>query len=420
MKPRENFTQIRKILQWVWENPYSSFYRDKYKKAGIKSWKEIKNMEDFKKLPYLTREEIAAVDPFDRIFVPKKKVNIVTTTTGTTNKPLVFFNEIYDGSNPEILSTGRKESLKYFNSKKLERMLFLETPRTLRVRIQYYNLFKNICYVFGDVSNLPLSAKTAAATKIDSISASSTILLFFIPYLRKEYDLKKIRCITMGGEYCSKQRLKLLKKAFPNAEFHYHYGSTEATNRGYICKEQISKDPNVLHWDPTSYPEITEEGELVMTSYIRTVFPLIRYKTGDSIKFKDKLCACGKKDPVFEILGRLGYDSVNIQGVTIHVKSVMSALKDVPGIISEDFRLNIYELIEGEKIVARLVLELIKKDKKTSSAQKIGEIISNNLYLTGKITLSDLVKKGIFKPLEVKLVDELPFEAKRKYIILHK
>lgn len=420
MAQTSEFTKIRAILKWVWENPNSSFYRDKYKKAGIKSWKDIKNMEDFKKLPYLTREDIDAVDPFDRVFLPESRINIARVTSGTSsNKPLVLFNEVYT---PEFyrLNTGRTEAVKYLKSKKIKRMLFLEPISVFSMRLQYYYGYRWLCHIFGDVYNLPLSAKVASATRTDSIMTTSTVLAFFTPFLQKEYDLTKIRYISLGGEYCSRQRLTLLKKLYPKAVFYFHYGSTDSPDRAYVCKNQVSKDPNIFHWDPNSYPETVEDGELVMTMLLKGIFPVIRYKTGEQIEFKDKPCACGAKDPVFEIIGRIGSDSLKLQGTTLTVNSVTAALKNVPGIINDDFKLHAYEVIDKDAIVPKLVIELVKKDKNTPHVKEVEKTISQNLYLSGKMTLSDLVGKGVFKPLEVKFVESLPFETKRKYIVSHK
>ncbi len=418
MEPKADIVKIRKILKWVWENPNSSFYRDKYKKAGIKSWKDIKNMEDFAKLPFLTRADIEAADPFDRVFLPKNKLNTVNTTSGTSSgKPLVLFSEVFR-SDFKRIGIDKEKQLKYIKDNKIERMLFLEPVVAFSRRLQFYSTIRQLCQVFGDIHNLPLSAKIASLAKIDAIFTSSTILLFFAPYLKAEYDLKNIKLIMIGGEYCSKQRLKLLKKMFPRATFYFHYGSTEAPSRGYMCENLVSKNPNLFHWSPYYHGEITEEKELVLTSFLKTMFPVIRYKTGDSIRFKDKPCTCGAKDPVFEIIGRANSDFLIIQGATISAGSIMSALRNIPGIISEDFKLHVYENIEEDKIIPKLVLELVKTGK-SSSPSSIENIISNKLYLSGKITLSDLVDKGIFKPLEIKLIEQLPFEPKRKYIILH-
>ncbi len=418
MQPKADILKIRKILKWVWENPNSSFYRGRYKKAGIKSWKEIKTIEDFEKLPYLTREDIEAVDPFDRVFLPKNKINTVNTTSATSSgKPLVLLSEVYDSDFTRI-GTDKEKQAKYLKDNKIERMLFMEPVVAFSRRLQFYSTIKQVCQVFGDIHNLPLSAKVASSAKIQAIFTSSTILLFFTPYLKAEYDLKNIKLIMIGGEYCSKQRLRLLKKMFPKAVFYFHYGSTEAPSRGYMCENLLSKNPNLFHWSPNFHGEITDEGELVLTSFLKTMFPVIRYRTGDSIRFKKTPCACGSKDALFEIIGRAGTDSLNIQGTTINVDSVMKAIRDISGVSQGDFKLHVYEKIEKDKIMPRMVLELVKT-RESSSPTSIEDTISGKLYLSARITLSDLVEKGIFKPLEVKLVSQLPFEPKRKYIVLH-
>ena len=202
---KSNFPKVKKILKWVWDNPYSSFYRDKYRRAGIESLRDIKTVEDFQKLPFLEREEIVKTNPYDRLFIPREKVSSIWISSGTT-----------DSKNPTIILHGPLHpiQIKLFKEHtsrlKTKSTMILFSSLANQARLQReWGFLKNKdgMIVAGDINNLLLSAKIASQLNIDSIKITPTILSYFIPYLAKELDLNQITYIFLGGEFCSEQRV---------------------------------------------------------------------------------------------------------------------------------------------------------------------------------------------------------------------
>ncbi len=204
------FRKIKKVLEFAWSNPYSSFYKEKYKKAGVKSIKDIKTWDDFDKLPYLTRDEIVEAGPEKFLFFPKNKIVSVGLSSGTTkNKlPLVIFIH-------RFTKAYEKGHTKY-KELKIKSMMQLYQPFSAQHRYKHDVDFmgKNTTITMGDINNLEVSAKIAARLKIDTLKTTPTILYRFIPYLKKEYDLKKIILVCLGGEFCSEQKALFFKKNF--------------------------------------------------------------------------------------------------------------------------------------------------------------------------------------------------------------
>lgn len=431
MQQKEEFTKIRKILKWVWENRYSSFYRDKYKKAGFSSLRDIKTLADFEKLPFLTRDELVT-DPFKRVFLPQSKAQSVFVSSGTTdsNQPLLLFKQLmhYKEPNPTLLIL-----YKLMKNLQIRRVLFMSPPTFVNFIIKNSPIYTrfNSCHIFGDITNLQLSAIIAAKTKIQAIESNATILEFFIPYLKKVYDLKEIKLIRLVGEFCSESRLNFLKHNFPKAKFNCYFASAETSSIGYQC-EFLGDDPNIFHLTPY-LPEVIdsvseklrpkkEEGELVLTSLFKDIMPLIRYRTGTMVIFLDRFCKCGSPSMLFQLKGRANFDSVKIQGVTIHTQSIEKALETAKDYVERDYKIHIYEKIRNNRVVIHCIFELIKKDS-TGDEEKLKiilmDIICRNLYLSARMTLADLVSKNAFTKPEIKFVSQLPFEAKRKHIVLH-
>ena len=92
---REQRVMLPKLqaqLTYAYEN--SPFYRKKWDEAGIKPT-DIRSLEDFEKMPCVTKEEIrrdqAEYPPFgSNLCVPKKELARVQGTSGTTGKPTAF------------------------------------------------------------------------------------------------------------------------------------------------------------------------------------------------------------------------------------------------------------------------------------------------------------------------------------------
>jgi len=84
--------KLQAQLTYAYDN--SPFYRNKWDEAGIKS-QDIQSLEDFEKMPCVTKEEIrrdqAEYPPFgSNLCVPKGELARVQGTSGTTGKPTAF------------------------------------------------------------------------------------------------------------------------------------------------------------------------------------------------------------------------------------------------------------------------------------------------------------------------------------------
>lgn len=415
---KTTFKKIRKVLEFVWSSPYSSFYKNKYKKAGINLLKDINSLEDFKKLPYLTKDEMLSVGPYERFYMPPNKAERMVMTSGTST----------NGSSPLISLRTRSHPLLYKNHHKQTVEHHARVGMVMRNAFNSQNrlLVEDKMFVMlGDITNLSVSAKMAAQLKVDALYSTATILYFFLPYLKKEYDPLKIKFINLGGEYCSEQKAAFLKKSFPNAYFSFRYGCTEAEQIAKRCDFLYKEPPRFFHPLPLLYFESRNPGdddELILTHLHTTIsFPLIRYRTGDCVKITETECECGNNQKL-EVLGRLGYDLFKVHGTAIHVDSVAKAIEPYAKYLSSlEWQLHVFEITKNNAILPLLQLHLLaKKSKDITRVKKLLETgISKNFYLSSKTTLSELVEKGVFLPLEIKFIEEFPLLPKKKHIISH-
>lgn len=416
------------MLSEVWDSQYSSFYRKKYKKLGI-DLSKVLSVEDFKNLPFLTREDIVGAHPFDRLYIPENQIVSFTLSSGTTSKsePLLVPMQKWD----EVTLRGLYKKLK---SIKVKRVMVLSNVAYSSGRATNWLLDKKLSrypFILGNINNLQLSAKIAQQLRIDGIETNPSALFFLLPYLKEVYPLDNIRYISMGGEYVTQQRFKFFKQYFKNAFFDFRFGGAEnQVLKGWRCEYLVTKKPKFFH--PTTqyyYFEVInaetgqlvnygEEGELVETSKDISAFPLIRYRTGDIVRLSSMKCPCGQSE-LLEVLGRARGDSFHIYGGTLHVEEIEKALSKVRGIEVLNYQLHIYEMIDENKLKPSLVLELSLKKTTGFKEEKIAEIVQRNLRISSKLTLSDFVKQSLFLPLQVKFKEKSTFPLKSLKIFPH-
>lgn len=417
-----NKRDLEAIVKWVVKNKYSSFYKNKYNG-------EVSN---FSNVPFLTRAEILKTPPLERCFVKKEKVIGVLFSSGTSDfgplvvpqelriqkyrgKKTVIYNEVFF---KRLIRRGGRNIMALGTSILFNRVNIV--PR------------ENVFTVTADVSNLAMAADVAKKTEIHSLWTSPSSLYFFIPYLKKKYDLSKILFVCIGSEFCSEEKLQFFKKSFPNALFSFIYGSAEAGTVGWQCDELSNKTSVIYHFLDFIYPEIInpetessvpdgEFGELVLTVTEKRAFVPIRYRTGDRARILKKKCKCGDKGKLFEIGGRIGMDDVTIQGAKIVRSEVEKILSNIKG-IEIDFKMHIYEKEVKSSFYYYFRLELVG-DKKLMGDKKVeNEIarrIEKELKVSARVKFLDLIGKEVFLPLDVKILTKLPKEFKRRNFVLH-
>ncbi len=419
------FPKIKTALEFAVENKFSSFYKDKYGKEKF-NIKKVNSYADFQKIPFLTKKEIAKVPPFKRLFMPEKEVSCWLRTSGTTSKkPLLIPASRYVHENIDILAEMMAHN-------KVKRFLFLRPLGGLVLDLSDFPFHPKLSaypLILGDISNLDLTSKIIANLEVDAIDVTPSALYFLIPYLKDVYDLRKIRFLRILGEFVSEQKSNFFRSYFKNAYFHYDIGIAET--RGGIGVRCSFLDNNyaprfyhtksdLLHEVINEKGDIVEngnEGELVLTTLFKTPFPLIRYRTSDSVKISEIKCICGREG-LMEHNGRIGYDSIRVGGVTVYTHLVDEALsKSFNGQFVGVYELHVSEEVYKNRLVPRLILKIASQ--KFADSKVIAKKIESNLKVGSNIYLNSLVSKEIFAPLVVEKVDKFEETYKKLNIISH-
>jgi phenylacetate-CoA ligase len=138
-----------------------------------------------------------------------------------------------------------------------------------------------------------------------------------------------------------------------------HAGMTEVGAYGYECAEQAGLHVNESEFiaevlDPETLAP-AREGELVLTNLGRTGSPAVRYRTGDRVRVAEAPCGCGRTFMRLEggILGRLD-DMLIIRGVNVFPSAIEGIVRRFA--VVDEFQVEVFR--DGELDQARVIIEV--------------------------------------------------------------
>jgi phenylacetate-CoA ligase len=149
----------------------------------------------------------------------------------------------------------------------------------------------------------------------------------------------KLRLGFFGGEAWSDELRTYLERVLGIVAVDM-YGLGEAMGPGVSaeCGERnglhISDDFIAEVVDPKTLErtEDGETGELVLTSWNRQAFPVIRYRTRDITSLNTDPCPCGEPAPRMARVSGRSDDMLIFRGVDVFPKQIESAVAGVPGL----------------------------------------------------------------------------------------
>ncbi|MFA5772205.1 MAG: phenylacetate--CoA ligase [Thermoplasmata archaeon] len=304
---RKELDRLRlKNLKAVVKLAYNvKFYRESMKRAGIKPT-DIKKLEDIKKLPFTTKDDLRNNMPFGMLAVKLDDCVELHASSGTTGTPITIAYTKHDldvweevmarclvmagltkkdiFQNPIPYGTFTGAFGFHYGAKKVGAFVIPSGAGQSERQIQLMKYY-GTTFISGVVSYAAHLGQVALSMGIDPA---------------KELKVRK-------GIFGSEMFTADLKKKLANLwdmEVYDIYGLTE------MCGPGVSTDCHIhdgLHlWedhflveclDPkTSEPvDLEEEGELVLTTLTKEGMPLLRFRTHDiSFLYDVKKCECGR------------------------------------------------------------------------------------------------------------------------------
>ena len=309
---------FKKVVKYAYDVP---LYRRKYKKKGIYP-SDINKIDDIKKLPFISKDEIRKGYPNDILpFGINNGDKYIVCTGGTTGKPITLYVDIKTMSKSISLFL-RDLKLYNLNSKK-NRIVHLGNFSPNRIDLVMEQKFlSHLNFFYSKNNTLNLDVNNAIHKIMDKLNKFKPDLIISYPaiyqhlaYLKKKGYGKDLnpKYLMVGGAIVDDYTKSYVEDAF-GCKLLNTYSSVEAS--GEIAIE-CPKNTWHIHSDFYHLETIDEggnvvspdkKGHMVITRLFTGGSPIIRY-TGmdDWIKLSGhKKCSCGLNTPVIEKLeGRL-------------------------------------------------------------------------------------------------------------------
>ena len=327
--PREQLEalQLERLKKTVNHCMTNEFYRQRFAELGITP-DDIQTLDDVKKLPFTTKEDLRNNYPFGLACVPMKECTRLHSSSGTTGNPTV------------VLHT-QKDLDEW--AKAVARCLWMvgSRPEDVFQNSAGYGMFTaGLGFQYGAERVGMLTVPAAAGNtlrQIKFICDFGTTVLHAIPsYASRIFEVMKeqgidpqrdtkLRVLCIGAEPHSEEQRKRIEDNL-GVKAYNSYGISEMMGPGvaFECQEQ-----NGLHiWedyfiveiiDPVTLEPVPdgEIGELVITTINREAMPLLRYRTRDLTRFLPGECPCGRHHRRLARLQGRSDDMIILKGVNI-------------------------------------------------------------------------------------------------------
>ena len=324
--------RLVKQVQHVWDNV--PFYRKKMEEKGLTP-ADIKGVDDLKKLPFITKDDLRECYPYGLLAKPLKDCVRIQSTSGTTGKRVVAFYTQHDVDLWEdccaraITAVGGTEEDV--------------------CQVAYgYGLFTGGPGLNGGSHKagcltLPMSSGNTDRQLQFMTELGATILCCtpsYAAYLAESIherglrDQIKLKAGIFGAEAWAEEMRRDIENQLGITAYDI-YGLTEITGPGvsFECEEQTGMHVNEDHFIPEIIapnpgevlPEGTK-GELVFTSLTKEAFPLLRYRTRDICVLTRGKCSCGRTFiKMAKPMGRSD-DMLIIRGVNVFPSQIEAVL----------------------------------------------------------------------------------------------
>lgn len=384
------------------------YYKKIFDRIGLTP-EDIKSFEDWKKLPFLEKDDIR--NNLNMLIATnyKKEDLLKNGSGGSTGSPVIFYE---DSSKTDWRLAGAVRHNRWCGWDVGERTGWIwGAPRDLvefgNIKAKLRNLILDRLLIMNayelkdeDMSKFAIKLKKFQPTMI---LAYANALYLFAKFLKdKGIEGIKPTGIITTGEVLYPERRELIESVFKCKVFN-RYGSREVGLVASECLEHKGMHINaenvfVEFVKKDGTPAMSGEiGEIVVTDLCNYVTPFIRYKIGDVGSPSDIICSCGRGLPLMEMIeGRTSDFIVTPEDRFISGPGLSPLIMDLTGIKQVQF-------VQKEK--KELLLNIVKGD--TFQKEDVDKLCSRLRKYTGDIMI-----------IKAEFVDTIPKQPSGKYQLI--
>lgn len=409
-KQLEQF-QVERLKKTVEIAMGSNFYAPILKERNITP-ESIKSVEDIRRFPFTTKNDLRENYPFGLASVPLNKVVRLHSSSGTTGNPTVILHsqrdieQWADAMARSMYTIGLRSSDIIQNTSGygmftggLGIQYASERLGALTVPAGAGNSKRHVKFImdFGTTALhcIPSYAtRLAAAFQEEGINPADTT----------------VHTLIIGAEPHSDAQRKRIEEIW-GAKAYNNFGMSEMCGPGVAieCQEQ-----NGLHiWEDNYIVEIVdpitlepvadgEVGELVLTTLNREAMPLFRYRTRDLTRFLPGDCPCGRTHRRLARFQGRSDDMIIVKGVNIFPIQIEKILMQFPELAS-DYLITIETVGDNDEMTIEVELAQSTDDFALlqNLTKEIARRLKDEILLTPRVKL---VGKGVIPQTDGKAV----------------
>ena len=406
------FLQEQKLMETLaYVNEKSPYYKSVFEKENV-DIKSFKTLEDLQFLPVTTKEDLQKFNDDFRC-VPIHEIIDFSTTSGTLGEPVTFG---LTDNDLERLAYNEAISFDCAGVKQGDIVQLMTTiDRRFMAGLAYFlGLRKMKVGVIRVGAGIPeLQWDSILKYKPTYLITVPSFLLKMIEYAENhgiDYTNSSIKGAICIGESLRNQDFSLntLSKKITekwNIKLFSTYASTEMSTAFTECQYGRGghHHPELIIvevLDDNNQPvKNGEAGELTFTTLGIEAMPLVRFKTGDIVKFDDAPCACGRTTlRVGPVIGRK-QQMIKYKGTTLYPPAMTDVL-----VRFENIETHIIEISTNELGTDEIVIKLAVKVQSEDFLQEIKDHFRAKLRVTPKIefTSKEILMPLIFRPMSRK------------------
>ncbi|AQT68283.1 Phenylacetate-coenzyme A ligase [Anaerohalosphaera lusitana] len=388
--------RLKKVVDSAFKTP---FYKKRLAKAGMSSSDDIKSLEDLKKIPFTTKDDLRKSFPKGLLACDMDEVNRIHSSSGTTGIPTVIY---FSGEDVDtwtdlvarcVVCTGASKKDVFQNM--MTYGLFTgglglhygaEKAGMTVIPVSSGNTLRQV-QIMQDFQTSVVHATPSYMLHIRTVLDENDISL-------KQLNLQKA---FIGAEPHSENVRKKIEELY-NIDAYNSYGLSEMNGPG-LAFECVHK-AGMHFWEDGYIVEIVdpetdenledgEPGEVIVTNLIRHATPLMRYRTRDLASILPGQCECGRTHRrLSRIKGRTD-DMLIINGVNVFPSQIEEVIMKIPEVGT-----NYQICLDKQGALDRLTVQVeIYSKMFTGSAGELENLRHRIVEkLKGTITIKPLVK----------------------------
>lgn len=377
----------------------SAFYAKRFADCGLKP-SDIRTVDDLKKIPFTTKQDLRDTYPFGIASVPLKECTRLHSSSGTTGNPTV------------ILHTA-KDLDQWANA--VARCLWMVgcRPEDVFQNTSGYGMFTGgLGFQYGAERLGMLTVPAAAGNTLRQLKFFTdfgTTVVHAIPsYAARIYEVMveqgidprkdtSLRTLVIGAEPHSEDTRKRIENML-GVKAYNSFGMSEMCGPGvaFECKQQnglhIWEDYYIVEIiDPDTLEPVPEGeiGELVLTTINREAMPLLRYRTRDLTRILPGECPCGRKHVRLDRMKGRSDDMIILKGVNIFPIQIEQVLMQFSELAS-DYLITLETLADNDAMKVEVELSDMYIDdyaKLQRLEKEITRKLHDEILITPKVVL---------------------------------